>query len=321
MPGDVCKRCGTALGSAQRDCPSCHALVHADRLKELAARASEEQAAGHAAAALAIWHEMLELLPPSSRQHAQLVARIAAAEPSLPARERVARDGRALGRLGAGGAIALALGKLKAFVPMIATMALSIAAYWTAYGWWFALGLVVSIWIHEMGHVIELRRHGVAASLPMFVPGLGAFVRLRQPAPEPRIDARIGLAGPIAGALAAAACVGAHAVTDDRLWLGLAHTGALINLFNLTPLWTLDGSRAFRAMSTLERAACALALGIAVLATGNTMLWLPLIAAAARLFGKSEPGQRDLLATATYVALVAGLAAITALGASTSVRS
>ena len=88
--------------------------------------------------------------------------------------------------------------------------------------------------------------------MPTFIPGLGAFVRLKQPTPEPRIDARIGLAGPVAGALAAATCLLMYAATRGEIWHALARSGAVINLFNLTPLWTLDGARAFRAMSSMN---------------------------------------------------------------------
>src|SRR5207302_3963478 len=75
------------------------------------------------------------------------------------------------------------------------SMLLSLGVYWAAWGWKFALGLVLSIYIHEMGHVFALRRLGFKASAPMFIPGLGALIRLRQHPANPREDAEIGLAG------------------------------------------------------------------------------------------------------------------------------
>ena len=96
----------------------------------------------------------------------------------------------------------LGLTKSSTFLSMFA----SFAVYWAAWGWPFALGLVVSIYIHEMGHVDALRRYGFKATAPMFIPGLGALIRLQQHPTNPAEDARIGLAGPLWGMGAALAC-------------------------------------------------------------------------------------------------------------------
>ena len=77
--------------------------------------------------------------------------------------------------------------------------------YWSTYGWPLALGLVVSIYIHEMGHVAMLRRLGIDAGAPLFIPGVGAFVMLKQRIADPLTDAKIGLAGPVWGLGAALA--------------------------------------------------------------------------------------------------------------------
>ena len=76
------------------------------------------------------------------------------------------------------------------------SMAIAIGVYTTIWGWRFALGIVISIYVHEMGHVVWLRRYGIAATAPMFIPGLGAFVRLKQHPATVGEDARVGLAGP-----------------------------------------------------------------------------------------------------------------------------
>ena len=92
-------------------------------------------------------------------------------------------------------------------------MLAAFGVYWTVFGGRFALGFVLSIYIHEMGHVAALMRYGVPATAPLFIPGLGAVIRLRQSFINPREDARVGLAGPIWGcgaALACAAVVPAH---------------------------------------------------------------------------------------------------------------
>src|SRR3989454_12639768 len=78
-------------------------------------------------------------------------------------------------------------------------MLLSAGVYWAAWGWKFALGVVLSIYVHEMGHVQALQRYGIKATAPMFIPGVGAVVRLKQYPASPREDARVGLAGPLGG--------------------------------------------------------------------------------------------------------------------------
>src|SRR5206468_952877 len=75
--------------------------------------------------------------------------------------------------------------------------------------WKFALGLVASIYVHEMGHVAALLKYGVRASAPMFIPGLGAVIRMKQALGDPQQEARVGLAGPAWGVGAALAAYAA----------------------------------------------------------------------------------------------------------------
>src|SRR5439155_20796972 len=152
------------------------------------------------------------------------------------------------------GAIGLLLWKLKALLlgltkgTTLFSMLLSLGVYWTAWGWKFALGLVLSIYVHEMGHVAALRRYGIRASAPMFIPGVGAVIRAQQSPANPIEDARVGLAGPIWGLGAALASLGLYLVTDWPICLAMARVGAWINLFNLLPLWPLDGGRGFQSL-------------------------------------------------------------------------
>ena len=124
-------------------------------------------------------------------------------------------------------------------------MLLSMGVYWTAWGWRFALGLVLSIYIHEMGHVAALQRYGIKATAPMFIPGFGAMVRLNQYPANPAEDARVGLAGPLWGLGAAVFAYAVFLATAIPFWAAIARTGALINLFNLLPIWQLDGGRGY----------------------------------------------------------------------------
>ncbi len=144
--------------------------------------------------------------------------------------------------------LALLLLKVK-FVGTALTMLVSIGAYALLFPVWFAVGVVVLIWVHEMGHVLQLKREGIAASAPMFIPFLGAFVAMKQMPKDALAEARVGLAGPVLGTLGGLATLGLYAATREPLFLGLAYVNFIINLFNLAPLLPLDGGRAVGAMS------------------------------------------------------------------------
>src|SRR4029077_9171890 len=101
----------------------------------------------------------------------------------------------------------------------------------------FAGGFVLSIYVHEMGHIYQLRQYGIKSTAPLFLPGFGAVVFLREKLATPGQDARVGLAGPIWGLGAAIFCYVMAALTQNRIWLALAQAGAMINLFNLIPIW------------------------------------------------------------------------------------
>ena len=145
-------------------------------------------------------------------------------------------------------AILLLLPKLKLFASA-GTMLVSLAAYSFVFGWQFAAGFVVLLFVHEMGHVIALRREGIPASAPMFVPFLGAVISARSLGDNALAEARVGLAGPLLGSLGAAVCVVVWLLTGSDLWRALAFTGFFLNLFNLLPVVPLDGGRAMAAMA------------------------------------------------------------------------
>ncbi|HVF02798.1 MAG TPA: site-2 protease family protein [Rubrobacteraceae bacterium] len=143
---------------------------------------------------------------------------------------------------------ALLLLKVK-FLGTALTMVVSIGAYALLFPVWFAVGFVVLIWVHEMGHVLQLRREGIEASAPMFIPFLGAFVAMKQMPKDVLAEARVGLAGPILGSLGALGAWGIYEITQEPLFLGLAYVGFFLNLFNLLPMLPLDGGRAVGALS------------------------------------------------------------------------
>jgi Zn-dependent protease len=135
------------------------------------------------------------------------------------------------------------------FLTTSASMLVSIAAYSFIFGWAFAVGFVVLLFIHEMGHYIQLRREGVKPTGMVFIPFLGAAVGARSLGGSAIAEARVGLAGPVVGTLAALACIPIARTTGNEFWDALAFTGLFLNLFNLLPVVPLDGGRAMAAMS------------------------------------------------------------------------
>jgi Zn-dependent protease len=184
--------------------------------------------------------------------------------PELPSPPAPRRDERSPWRRALGVVAALALlavkfaGKLKALLLLIpklklfttsASMLVSIAAYALIWGWRFAVGFVVLLLVHELGHVIQLRREGIKASAPMFIPFLGAVVAMKELPKDAAAEARVGLAGPVLGSLACLVPLGIYWATGDELFQALAFVGFFLNLFNLLPVLPLDGGRAMAALS------------------------------------------------------------------------
>jgi Zn-dependent protease len=124
----------------------------------------------------------------------------------------------------------------------ILSMLVSFGGYALIFGPWFAVALVVMIFIHEMGHVLEIRRQGMHATAPIFIPFLGAAIFQRSHPTDALKQAQIGIAGPIAGTLAATAAFLLYGSTGQPVFLLAAWLGFYINLFNLIPIWQLDGS-------------------------------------------------------------------------------
>jgi len=292
-PALGCPGCGSSVAAALLACPNCHQLVHAEQLTTLAREAEAATERGDRSSAIATWERALALLPPGSRQREAVEARIRTLGRELVSAENVAQP-RGTGSRhwtwfgGAGAAFAFVATKGKLLLlgltksTTLFSMLASFGLYWTQWGMLFAGGLVLSIYVHEMGHVAALRRYGIPSSAPMFVPGLGAFVRMQQMPSSVHENARIGLAGPVWGLGAGIAAYTAFIATGNQLWAAVAHAGAWINLFNLLPVWQLDGSRGFLSLTRSQRWIAAIAIAIAWRISGEGLLVLLLIAAAAR---------------------------------------
>lgn len=123
------------------------------------------------------------------------------------------------------------------------TMLLSILVYATIWGWPYAAGFVLLIFVHEMGHYVAARHKGLDVGAPMFIPFVGAWINLKQIPHDAEVEAYVGLAGPAAGTAGALACYFLARQYDSGLFYALAYAGCFINLFNLIPLSPLDGGR------------------------------------------------------------------------------
>lgn len=165
------------------------------------------------------------------------------------------------GAIGAIGLLLLKFGaKLKfiiapllKFFPVIlktgGTMILTIGVYAGLWGWKFALGFVLLIFVHELGHLVAARQFGLKVGAPVFIPFMGAFIALKEAPKDAWIEAWVGIGGPILGAAGALICHSIGEMTNQPILIAIAWSGYWLNLFNLTPIGTLDGGRIATALS------------------------------------------------------------------------
>ena len=267
-----CRRCSAEVTPGALVCEKCHALVHSEQLEQLAAQAKELEAKSDFRQARERWLMGLPLLPGNSRQadwirsHARSLD--AKAEQLQPHPESENKWAQKLGPVGPlavllakGKFLLAAIFKLKFLLSFVAFF----GVYWALFGAKFGIGFALLILIHEMGHYIDIKRRGLPAEMPVFLPGFGAYVRWQALGVPIETQAEVSLAGPFAGFLASLACAVVWAQTKDPLWSALARSGAWLNLLNLIPIWMLDGGHAALALSKMERV---------LLLTASLALWL-----------------------------------------------
>jgi Zn-dependent protease len=189
-------------------------------------------------------------------QQSQWLPPAAAAPPPPYVDQRPPLIKRILGPLAVVGAMlakfgkaALLIGTKAKFLATSGSMLVSVAAYALIWGWTFAVGFVALLFVHEMGHYIQLRREGVKPSGMLFIPFLGAVVGARSLGGSALAEARVGLAGPVLGTVGCLVAAGIYLATGEEFWRALAFTGFFLNLFNLLPVLPLDGGRAMAAMT------------------------------------------------------------------------
>jgi Zn-dependent protease/ribosomal protein L37E len=240
----ACARCGQELNSTDALCPQCGAGANRGQLHELAAEALRlEQISPQAASS--VWRQTLDLLPPGSVQFAQIQQRLNALDsgqqPGTPAAPDM--DGPRY-------PVQPPDPAARAVAKTLGSMLLSIAVYYFVLfrNWPVAIGFVVLMLIHEMGHAIALWYYKLSASPPIFVPFLGALINLREPPPNAWIESVVGMGGPLLGTIGAMVCyviaiaLPAHPMLQAEL-LVAAQLAFILNLFNLLPVPPLDGGR------------------------------------------------------------------------------
>jgi Zn-dependent protease len=307
-PGELpeqCPRCKSDLAPAALVCSACHALVHSSKLEQLSESARLHEQRREYPEARSDWAQALELLPPDSTQAEWIrnnlngLEKLAGAAQTNPKHAWARKFGpfAPLIILLANGKFLLALFKLKFLLSLWAF----VAFYWAIYGARFGIGFAALILLHEMGHFIEIKRRGLPAEMPVFLPGLGAYVRWTALGVSTQTRAFISLAGPMAGCLAAAACALLWMKTGDALWIGLASVSAMLNVLNLIPIWVLDGSQAIIALNKTERIVLSAAAVLFAAYFSQPLFLLVAVGAAYRIFTKDVPQAPSHAATAYYL--------------------
>ncbi len=258
----LCQRCARPLQPGALACDHCKALVHAEEMERCAAQARGLESRGYIQQAHQQWASILPLLPQESKQaewireHLRELESVAA---NAHRPQQAGKQNRWAKWLGPLAPLAVILAKAKTFLfavlklKFLFSFTAFIGLYWAMWGPKFGIGFAALILIHEFGHYVEIKRRGLPAEMPVFLPGLGAYVRWQAMGVTLDTRAAISLAGPMAGFLSSAACAFIGLKTGDPIWLGLARTGAWLNILNLIPIWVLDGAGAMMPLSWMEK--------------------------------------------------------------------
>ena len=305
-----CPRCARELPPGALECPQCRNLVHGDRMEQLAAHARSLEAHGDLRGAHERWLECLPLLPPQSAQAEWIRGHVHELETAAPTQTSVQHGPNATPdwakKLGPLGPLLLALWKLKFLWSFVAFLGF----YWQIWGAAFGIGIAVLILVHEMGHFIDIKRRGLPADMPMFLPGLGAYVKWNALGVSLETRAAISLAGPLAGWFAAGICALLWYQTHYGLWAALARTSAWLNALNLIPLWIFDGSSAANALSKLERAVVLMVGAALGYALGEWVFGIVALGMGVRLFTHDAPPEHSNATAAYFVAVLSALAIV-----------
>ena len=300
-----CRECSHWLPQGTLACPDCHANVYAEHLRDLALKAKEEESAEHWEAARETWRSALNWLPADTKQAAAVADQIGKIDQKLSARDDFkARWTKRLGPLAPlfffllkAKTALFFLFKLKFLLSFVGFFAI----YWALFGWKFGLGFTLAILIHEMGHYIAARRQGLKVDMPVFLPGLGAYVRWYSMGISLDNLAKIALAGPFFGLLVAGVCGGVALAFHSQLFSALAHVAAWLNVLNLIPVLGLDGAQATYALDRTQRW---LVLATALIFFGMLREWVFLLVAVGMAWRLWRGGYAEKPSTKTMVRFV-----------------
>jgi Zn-dependent protease len=311
-----CRNCTQEVPAGALACPQCHSLIHADELERLAAAAKDLEAKSQPRAARDRWLEALALLPNDSQQADWIRGHTKDLLKQALDSERPRQQNKWVKRLGPLGPVAVLAAKFKTFflvlfkLKFLLSLAAFVAVYWALWGPKFGVGFAILILIHEMGHFIDVKRRGLPAEMPVFLPGLGAYVKWQALGVTTETRAAVSLAGPLAGWIASIICLAIWWKTGDPFWAGLARVGAWLNVLNLIPIWILDGGTAVTALGRTERFIL-LAVGLALcLFLSETVFLLVAAGAAYRAFTKDIPAKSSTMITAYYIGVMVCLALV-----------
>lgn len=252
-----CPACSHWIAEGLLACPDCHTLLYGLHLHRIGSSAAQAEQEGRLPEARELWNSALAWLPGDAPQAQQIRDHMESLNRRVIAQDT--QKAKWKKRLGPLAPVVFAAAKLKTLLfalfklKFLLGFAGFFALYWAIYGWKFALGFSISILIHEFGHYVAVRRRGLKADLPMFLPGLGAYVRWYSQGMQLGQLAAIALAGPVWGLGTALACLGLYAWTHGPVFLALAFAGAWVNLLNLIPVLGLDGAQATYALDRLSR--------------------------------------------------------------------
>jgi len=304
-PPRACTRCGHRLAPGALACESCHALVYSDDLDRLAAEAKTFESAGQLPKARQKWLTALHYLPPTSKQAEWIRQHTQALEISATSENpKEINASQFTNQMGAAAAAPAVPWRIRFQLTSLLSFAAFIAIYWAASGAKFGIGFAVLILIHEMGHFIDIKRRGLPADMPVFLPGLGAYVRWQAMGVPLETRAAVSLAGPLAGFFASVVCAALWWQTHDPLWSGLARSGAILNLLNLIPVWVLDGGQAALALSKMERLVLIGVCIVLALAVGQNIFFLVAMGFAYQAFFAGKFPDRPSRATTIYFIVV-----------------